>query len=157
MISTRIAVFGFGGALALALITMVGSGFYYPTAQIPERPTITALVRVTGGEGGQWYTFDHRLFAEDLSERRTVFVAVHADWCPTCRAQEPVMTRLMRDLAFKDTIGYVVNFDREHRFLSTYQVRAQSTLIVFRDGREVARSVGETDEQRIRGLFAHAL
>ena len=51
-----------------------------------------------------------------------------------------------------------VNFDdAESRWLAGSACKHQSTLIVFRDGKEVARVTGETDRGRIAELLRKAL
>ena len=67
------------------------------------------------------------------------------------------MARLLQEPKFDEVAAYVVNFDRERKFLSAHKVRQQSTLLVFKDGVEVARSVADTNEARIRALFEQGL
>ena len=67
----------------------------------------------------------------------------HADWCPTCAAQQKVL----RDLEKRDTRAitvFVVDYDREKALRRNHQVRAQSTLIVFKGRKETGRVAGET-------------
>ncbi len=79
-------------------------------------------------------------------------IEFHADWCPTCRAQAPVLRSLSSG---KFTI-LTVNYDGQKSVVKKFGVRRQSTLIVFRDGREVGRAVGITGEAAIGELLAKA-
>ena len=79
-------------------------------------------------------------------------IEFHADWCPTCRAQAPVLRSLSSG---KFTI-LTVNYDGQKAVVKKFGVRRQSTLIVFKDGREVGRAVGITGESAIRKLLAKA-
>ncbi len=116
-----------------------------------------APVRQVGADGGQWYDYQQAYFTEDMKAGRTVLVAVHADWCTDCRAQGPIITRLMKEPAYEDAVGYVVDFDSERAFLADHKVRTQSTLIIFKNGEEVGRAVAITREKDIRALFENGL
>ncbi|ERJ39858.1 hypothetical protein L810_5569 [Burkholderia sp. AU4i] len=52
---------------------------------------------------------------------------------------------------------FVADFDKETALEKALRVAQQSTFVVFRGGREVARSTGETDEQAIRATWGKAL
>ena len=73
-----------------------------------------------------------------------VIVHVHADWCPTCRRQEPV-------------IVFRANVDTETAFRAANRIAGQSTILVFKGGAEVGRSTGVTDPAQIRSLARRAL
>ena len=121
------------------------------------KPAVALAARDAADLGAQWHAYTPTTFDQDLTSQRTVLVAVHADWCTDCAAQAPVIARLMREPQFRNSVGYVVNFDRERKFLAAHRVRQQSTLIVFKDGVEVARSVADTNEARIRALFERGI
>ena len=88
---------------------------------------------------------------------QSVVVDVSAPWCPTCKAQKPVIDRLSGSPAYKDVTILAVDFDHDKDTLTRHKVRWQSTLIAFHGGREVARSVGETRPDAIEGVFSSAL
>ena len=86
-----------------------------------------------------------------------VVVHVHADWCPVCRAQIPVMERVLKGAAYKNVRAIRVNFDRDKAFLSDYKIVRQSTIVVFKAGKEVARLSYDTDPARIEEVLEWAL
>jgi thioredoxin 1 len=79
-------------------------------------------------------------------------IEFHADWCPTCRAQSPVV----RSLASGKFTILTVNYDGQKTAVKKFRVRQQSTLIVFNNGKEVGRAVGITSEAAIGQLLAKA-
>ncbi len=85
-----------------------------------------------------------------------VIVHVHADWCPTCKRQQPILNSFMRENGAK-VQAFTVSFDTDKAFNQANRVTTQSTIIVFKGGKEVARSAGATSEQAIRGLVGQAL
>uniref|UniRef100_UPI0035AE9566 thioredoxin family protein n=1 Tax=Hylemonella sp. TaxID=2066020 RepID=UPI0035AE9566 len=80
----------------------------------------------------------------------------HADWCPTCRAQEKVFQSLKGDASLPLTL-LVVNYDKERELKRALKVRAQSTLIVYRGSQETRRSGGETEAAMLRDALKSAL
>ena len=40
-----------------------------------------------------------------------ILVEIHADWCPTCKAQMPILDKLTADPKFKDLKIFRVDFD----------------------------------------------
>ncbi|MFZ5567086.1 MAG: thioredoxin family protein [Pseudomonadota bacterium] len=80
----------------------------------------------------------------------------HADWCPTCRAQEKVFQSLKGDASLPLTL-LVVNYDKERELKRALKVRAQSTLIVYRGSQETRRSGGETEAAVLRDALKSAL
>jgi thioredoxin 1 len=80
----------------------------------------------------------------------------HADWCPTCRAQEKVFQSFKGDASLPLTL-LVVNYDKERELKRALKVRAQSTLLVYRGSQETRRSGGETDAAVLRDVLKSAL
>ena len=91
--------------------------------------------------------------AETLAQMQKSNAAValhfHADWCPTCRAQEKVFNAWKGDASVPGTL-LVVDYDKERDLKSKLKVRTQSTLIVFRGDKEVARLAGKSDEKSLK-------
>lgn len=73
----------------------------------------------------------------------------HADWCPTCRAQDKAMDSLKADPDLNVTV-LTVDYDKEVALKKQLKVRAQSTFIIYRGTVETNRSIGETSPEGIR-------
>lgn len=80
----------------------------------------------------------------------------HADWCPTCRAQEKVFQSFKDDKEV-DLPIFVANYDKEKDLKQKHNIRTQSTLVVFRGMDEKARLAGETDGQKLKATLKKAL
>ncbi len=96
-------------------------------------------------------------FDKAKASGKPVLVEVSAPWCPTCKAQKPILSELKAQPRFKDLASFEVDFDSQKDALRLLNVQQQSTLIVFKGGKEVARSTGETSKAAIEGLLAKAL
>jgi thiol-disulfide isomerase/thioredoxin len=88
---------------------------------------------------------------------KSILVEVAAPWCPTCKAQQPIIEWLAKDAKFKDFVFLKLDFDSQKDELRKLNARNQSTLIVFKGTNEVGRSVGDTNPDSIEALLAKAL
>lgn len=101
--------------------------------------------------------FDTATFDALLKQGKPILVSVHADWCPTCRAQAPIVADLLATPELQGITALRVDFDSQKDVRKRFRVTYQSTLIVFKGGQEVGRSTGETDKQRIAALLRRAI
>lgn len=101
--------------------------------------------------------FEQANFDQLLKQGKPVVLHIHASWCPVCRAQQGVLDDLMPLPEFKNLTVLRADFDKETSLLRKYKVRNQSTFIVFKNGKEVARTTGETDRDNISELLKKAL
>ncbi len=96
--------------------------------------------------------YEEKSFNEAQAAGKTVLIDVTASWCPTCKKQEPIIRAIEKERP--NLVVYEVDFDKAKDLLQRLQVRAQSTLIVYKGRKEVARSTAETDPGRLRALVA---
>ena len=102
-------------------------------------------------------TFDSGSFAAAQKAGKPILVAIHASWCPTCKAQKPILSELMAEPKFKDLIYFVVDFDSQKDAVKFFGARMQSTLIAFKGATEIDRSVGDTERFSIATLLNKTL
>ena len=88
---------------------------------------------------------------------KPILIDITAPWCPTCKAQAPVIKELTSREAYKDVVIFHVDFDNQKDAVRSFNARSQSTLITFRGKEEVARSVGVTDPVAIEDMLAKAV
>jgi thioredoxin 1 len=97
--------------------------------------------------------------AEDLAAaqkaNQPVALHFHADWCPTCRAQDKVLQSLKAEPGLNLTV-LRADYDAEKDLKRRLGVRAQSTLVVFKGRQEVARLIGDASTDGIRGALKAA-
>ncbi|MGH6715537.1 MAG: TlpA family protein disulfide reductase, partial [Bradyrhizobium sp.] len=48
--------------------------------------------------------FDANAFAQDQKAGKPILIAIHASWCPTCKAQKPILHALRADPKFKNLV-----------------------------------------------------
>lgn len=115
--------------------------------------SVVALSSATAAEK----PFSEAAFAAAQGAGKPIIIHVYAPWCPTCRAQEPILQKLEADPKFAGAETFRVDFDGQKNAVKALKARNQSTIIVFKGSKEVGRSVGETDEKAISALLDKAL
>jgi len=105
---------------------------------------------------GQQVT-DQDFAREVLQASEPVLVDFWAEWCPPCKAMDPVLDDLATEMAGKVKI---VKLDVETNpgIVAAYNVRSMPTLIVFKDGEPVDMKVGagQSRVQLVKWLDAYA-
>lgn len=100
--------------------------------------------------------FDRVAFDAAVKAGQPVAVVFHADWCPTCRAQAPLLKQLVLQPKYKTLTLFVANFDNETQLKRELHVNQQSTIVVFKNGAEINRSTGDTQTDRLDAVLAGA-
>ena len=98
--------------------------------------------------------FSTAAFMAAQKDGKRILVDVWAAWCPTCKAQGPLLKSELAKPENKDVVMLRVNFDTQLDALKAFKVQSQSTLIMFKGEKETARSVGDTTADGISKLMA---
>lgn len=116
-----------------------------------------AADRPTCGECGKPMLLDRPVkvgqddFAQTvLGASAPVLVDFYADWCAPCRMVAPFVDEIAQANVGRMLVAKV-DTDRAPNVAAEYGIRSIPTLIVFKDGEEVERSVG-FEPDRVRGL-----
>jgi thiol-disulfide isomerase/thioredoxin len=120
-------------------------------AQAAALFALTALASIASA--GQIKPYTQAEFDRLTHEGKPVVVDVSATWCPTCKAQKPIVDSLMKQPAYKDVTVLSVDFDAEKPTLRKFKVSMQSTLVAFKGQKEVGRSTGDTTPEGLEGLI----
>ena len=97
--------------------------------------------------------YDAKSFAAAQAAGKPILVEIHATWCPTCKAQEPILSDLEKQDKFKNLTVFRVDFDSQKDAVKAFGARVQSTLITFKGSVETGRSVGDTNPSSIAALL----
>lgn len=101
--------------------------------------------------------FDKAKFDAALAQGKPVIVDFSASWCPTCKQQKPIVQSLLKEEKLQPVTLFLADYDFEDALKKQLGVTMQSTFVVFKGGREVGRSTGQTQKQAISDLFDKAL
>jgi thioredoxin 2 len=85
-----------------------------------------------------------------------VVIDFWAPWCAPCRSMAPVFEQVAA--ATEPAARFAkLNTDEAQAIAGRYGIRSIPTLMVFKDGKEVARQAGAMDPQTLRRWLASAI
>ena len=91
-------------------------------------------------------TFKKELFDKAQAEGKVVIVSSWIKYCSSCASQMKVLDKAKNDF---DNIEYF-KFDVTNKEIAQmFDVQYQTTLLIFKDNKEIYRSVGETSKELI--------
>ena len=91
-------------------------------------------------------TFNNDIFTKAQSEGKIVVVSSWIKYCSSCASQMKILQNAEKD--FKN-IKYLA-FDVKNKEISDLlNVKFQTTLLIFKDNKEVYRSIGEISKEKI--------
>lgn len=88
---------------------------------------------------------------EILKRDGVAIVDFYADWCGPCKMVAPVLDRIAEER--EDVTVGKVNVDLDGELAAQYGVMSIPTLVIFKDGKEINRSVGAKNKAGILALL----
>ena len=129
---------------------------------LSRRQTLLAVLGLGFVDASPGFAFESTKFtvtalADALKTRKPVLVAIHAPWCPVCKVQAPILDKLLATDKFSAYQTLLIDFDSQKNDVARLQATIQSTLIVYKNNKEVGREVGCTEETVVDQLLSKAL
>ncbi len=95
---------------------------------------------------GKETTYSKELFDKALSEGKVVVLSSWIKYCTSCASQMKILKKAKNDF---DNMEYFA-FDVTNKEIAQFfNVQYQTTLLIFKDNKEVYRSIGETTKELI--------
>lgn len=95
-------------------------------------------------------------FDEFVSKHPLILVDFWAPWCGPCRMVAPVMEELAQRMEGKAIIAKA-NIDEEPDLAARFGVESIPTIMVFQNGKEVARDVGARPLAHYQSMLEKAM
>ena len=88
---------------------------------------------------------------EVLRSDKPVLLDFYADWCGPCKMLAPVLHEIAEESTGAFKVGKV-NVDEQMELAMRFQVSSIPMLVVFKDGKAVAKSVGYRSKAEIAAM-----
>ena len=92
---------------------------------------------------------------EVLNSDKPVLLDFYADWCGPCKMLAPVLHEVAEENAGTLKVGKI-NVDEQMELAMRFQVSSIPMLVVFKDGKAVAKSVGYRPKSEIAAMVEGA-
>ena len=88
--------------------------------------------------------------SEVLNSDKVVLADFNADWCGPCKMLKPIV----EEISEREDVKVVsINIDDEDELAEDYEVYSIPCVVGFKNGKEVARSVGFKSKEEIEALL----
>ena len=91
-------------------------------------------------------TFNKELFDKAQADGKVVVVSSWIKYCSSCASQMKVLNKAKNEF---DNIEYFTFDVTNKEIAQMFDVQYQTTLLIFKDNKEVYRSIGETTKELI--------
>ena len=107
---------------------------------------IIILFPLSLNAGEKKTTFTNEIFNKAQSDGKTVVVSSWIKYCTSCASQMKALKDVEKD--FNDLV--YLNFDvREKEIAKQLNIQFQTTLVIYKNDKEVYRSLGELSKDKI--------
>ena len=104
------------------------------------------LIPLNINAGEKKTTFTNEIFSKAQSDGKTVVVSSWIKYCTSCASQMKALENVEKDF---NNLVYL-NFDvREKSIAKQLNIQFQTTLVIYKDNKEVYRSLGELSKDKI--------
>ena len=104
------------------------------------------VLALSSNATGKETTYDKQLFDKAISEGKVVVVSSWIKYCSSCAGQMEVLKKAKKDFQNMEYFAFDVTNKEIAKF---FNVQYQTTLLIFKDNKEVYRSIGETTKELI--------
>ena len=89
-------------------------------------------------------------FFKETNLEGVVLVDFFATWCPPCKMLLPILEDISNSRKYKIV---KINIDENPNIMNKYKIQSVPTLVVFKDGKPVERSIGYIDKNEVITLM----
>src|SRR5215831_13978899 len=86
---------------------------------------VLAAISATSAQAFETRSFDAKAFEAAQPAGKPILIEVTAPWCPTCKAQKPILSTLSQMPKFHDLVAFQIDFDSQKDLLKKFDVFMQ--------------------------------
>lgn len=110
---------------------------------------------VYADKGGKVKEVTEKSFEKNIS-KGVVIVDFWATWCRPCLIQAPIFEEAAKEM--KGKVAFLkIDVDKAKNIAAKYRISSIPTLIVFKDGKEVTRTMGTQQKENIIAVLNKVL
>ena len=95
--------------------------------------------------------FTKKAFEQAQNNGKTVVLYSWNKYCVTCAKQKPILQQAKKD--FKEVLFLYIEHTKNKNLLKDLNINFWSTIAVYRDNKQIARSVGLVEKDQIYSLI----
>ena len=100
---------------------------------------------------GKETTFTYEIFEKSQLNGKTVVIHSWNKTCTTCARQVKILDKAKQD--FKDVIFLSFEQTKDKEIAKFLSIDYWTTIVVYRDNKEIFRSIGQTNKEKIYSLI----
>ena len=108
--------------------------------------TIFCLFAFSANSMEKETTFNKQLFNKAQSDGKIIIISSWIKYCSSCASQMKVLNKAKNEF---DNIEYFTFEITNKEVAKLLNVQYQTTLLIFKDNKEIYRSIGETSREKI--------
>jgi len=89
-------------------------------------------------------------FLKETNLNGVVLVDFFATWCPPCKMLAPILEDISNSRKYKIV---KINIDENPNIANKFKIETVPTLIIFKDGKPVEKSIGYMDRNEVISLM----
>jgi thioredoxin 1 len=101
----------------------------------------------------EFKTYSKEVYDSAIKAGDTIILDFYASWCPTCKKQHPLLNEIVNMKGYEKVVALKADYDTEKDLKKNLKVSKQSTIVVFKSGKEVGRSTGVTSKDDLKKLI----
>ena len=92
-------------------------------------------------------TFTNEIFAKSQLDGKTIVIHSWNKTCTTCAKQEKILDQAKQD--FKDVIFLSFEQTKDKKIAKFLGINYWTTIVVYKENKEVSRTIGQTKKEKI--------
>ena len=118
---------------------------------------VLSFLMLPGAQAANKIPFDLTAFKAARDSGKPVVLQIAATWCGPCQVMKRTVSELVEKPEFENVTIFEADYDANKEDLQKLNAYKVTTLVLYRNKKEVERTVGETRPEMIEPLLRKAM